>query len=120
MAKPIIGYALARQNYGHLGFMLLGVTSCAHCMTYGRAVPSGKISHVADYDVIHRFPEGTTEAEALAGMARAEEAYERMRKPIAEAHRQVERMLRHQRASVLDAAKHGPAKPVTTGALDVF
>lgn len=105
MAKPILFYILARGGWGHgYGFRVIGVTSEKGRQTYGRD-ESDSPTHVGRFDVIYRFPDGTTEEFAKAARNRAEKVKERMKGGVANAEDEARRRRQEMDAAILRAAK---------------
>lgn len=113
MAKPILFYALAKALYRD-GFRVIGVTSEKGRQVYGRD-EADAVTHVAEFDVIHRFPPGTSEAYAKASRDRAARVKERMHGGVAHAENLARQARRDIDAAILQAAKgvetHPPPPP---------
>lgn len=104
MVKPILYYALTRGAYSRNGFKVLGVTSTKGGQVYGRDEYDA-VTHVAERDVIHRFPEGTTLEFAQAAQLRADAERKKHEPGIRMARDEVSRLEEVKNAAVLRAAK---------------
>jgi hypothetical protein len=104
MVKPIQYYVLVRHGFGRRGFTVLGVTSEKGRQVYGRDEHDAA-THVAERDVIYRFPPGTSLDFAKDATKRADEEYARHETGIRLAREELDRLhsLRDQRT--LEAAK---------------
>lgn len=109
MVKPILYYALVRAYRHTVGFEVLGVTSEAHRQVYGRGEDGG-LTHVPARNILHRFPEGATEAFAKDAAKRAREEYDRHEVAIRVARDEVSRLEQIRAERTLAAAK-GDLKP---------
>lgn len=79
MAKPITHFVLAKNGgmgrFSARGFRVIGVTSTKGRQIYGRELPGDNVTHISEFDVTHKFPEGTTLETALGSIDRAEKEY---------------------------------------------
>lgn len=107
MAKPILFYALVPGHWGGQGFRVIGVTSEKGRQVYGRDEADG-VTHVAEGDVLHRFPPGTSEAHAKDARKRAERTRERMKGGVDHAEQTARQRRREMDAAILAAAKENP------------
>lgn len=106
MAKPILFWALARSLYGG-GFRIIGVTSEKGRQVYGRD-SADAVTHVAEHDVVHRFPPGTPEDFAKAARQRADREAEKHAGAVDHAYRQYRAAQERRDAAILKAAKGLP------------
>lgn len=102
-AKPVLFWALVRGQYGD-HFRVIGVTSEQRRQVYGRDGADAP-THVSARDVLHRFPEGTTEDYAKAASMRAQRAKEKYAGTVKAAHRKYLDASAIQQTAILNAAK---------------